>query len=573
MGSPSRARSRRRSAGQYYALANLQREIQATDPNGRRKYLRDFSESFRDYESVLTLAQVEAELCQADVLLIGDYHALPASQGFAAETLERAAKCGRPVVFGMETVFARDQHILDEWMRGEIDDDELRERIRFDLDWGYPWEPFRELLTTARRHTVGIYGLDCMPRDDLRKIGIRDRHAAQKIAEIAHRHPRAIVAVLFGESHLAPNHIPELLSVALPDAGVLTLLQNIDHLYWRAAGERREHVEAVRVERDVLCVFNATPLEKYESYRQCIERWREEHAAPDLAPTFHNLVDAMARFLNIDKYSATNGTRPRYLVDRLPEVYSRPSSATMRKLLARKGVAEAEMKEILARIDSGGSCYVPRMETIFVREFQMSGAAEETARFIHYACRPSKPGAGGLRRKAGSSTGTAARGSEAGPAGREELFYTRVIEHALGYFGSRLLYPARPAARQSDLCALYTQPQEAIEEHTLHSYREFMQMIDFLLMHKDWEANTRRYPIVPELIRLGLGFTGAKFAFATEQLGYMLGSELYDAYVAGRLSKRYIRSLFFRKLTGPAARSTYLQTVRQARLSRRRVPA
>ena len=237
----------------------------------------------------------------------------------------------------METVFARDQHILDEWVRGEIDDEELRERIRFDLDWGYPWEPFRELLVAAREHTVAIYGLDCMPRDDLRKIGIRDRHAAQKIAEIAHRHPKAIVAVLFGESHLAPNHIPELLRVALPDAGVLTLLQNIDHLYWRAAGERREHVEAVRVERDVLCVFNATPLEKYESYRQCIERWREEHAAPDLAPTFHNLVDALARFLNIDKYSATNGTRPRYLVDRLPEVYSRPSSATMRKLLARKG--------------------------------------------------------------------------------------------------------------------------------------------------------------------------------------------------------------------------------------------
>ena len=558
MGSPSRARSRRRSAGQYYALANLQREIQATDPNGRRKYLRDFSESFQHYQSVLTLAQVEAELCQADVLLIGDYHALPASQAFAAEILERAGKCGRPVVLGLETVFARDQHIVDEWMRGEIDDDELRERIRFDLDWGYPWAPFRELLVAARQHTVGVYGLDCMPRDDLRKIGTRDRHAAQKIAEIAHRHPNAIVAALFGESHLAPNHIPERLRVALPDAGVLTLLQNIDHLYWRAAGERHEHVEAVRVERDVLCVFNATPLEKYESYRQCIERWREEHAAPDLAPTFYNLVDALARFLNIDKYVAQNGTRPAYLVDRMPEVCSRPSSQTMRKLLARKGAAEGEMKDILARIDSGGCCYVPRMDTIFVREFQMSGAAEETARFLHYACRPLAP--------------SRARRVAAGASHRsEELFYTRVIEYALGYFGSRLLYPARPAARESDLCALYSQPQEAIEEHTIHSFREFMEMIDFLLLHKDWETNLRRYPTVPELIRRGIGFTGAKFAFTTEQLGYMLGSELYDAYVAGRLSKRYIRSLFFCKLPGPVARSTYFQVVQRARSPRRRV--
>ena len=557
MGSLSQARSRRRSAGQVYALASLQREIQATDPNGRRKYLRDFSEAFRDYESLLTLAQVEAELHQADVVLVGDYHALPVSQRFASRILERAAKGGRPVVLGVETVFARDQHILDEWVRGEIDDEELRERIRFDLDWGYPWEPFRDLLVTARQHAVGIYGLDCMPRDDLRKIRTRDRHAAQKIAEMARRHPKAIIVALFGESHLAPNHIPEVLRAALPDAGVLTVLQNIDHLYWRAAGERREHVEAVRVERDVLCVFNATPLEKYESYRQCIERWREEHAAPDLAPTFYNLVDALARFLHIDKYAAHNGTQPAYLVDRMPEVYSRPSQEAMCKLLARKGAVAGEMKEILARIASSGSCYVPRIGAIFVREFQMVGGAEEAARFVHHACRPATPAAD-----------TEAARSEY--AQREERFYSRVVENALGYFGSRLLYPARPAARESDLYALYAQPQEAIEEQTLYTYREYMEMIDFLVVHKDFEANARRYSTVPELIRLGVAFSGAKFAFASEKLGYILGSELYDSYLAGHLSKRYIRSLFFRKLTGPAARDTYFQIVGKAHHPRKR---
>ena len=325
MASPSAVRSRRRSAGQLHALASLQREIQATDPNGRRKYLRDFSQAFRDYQSLLTLPQVEAELAQADVVLIGDYHALPTSQRFAAQILTGLAKRGRPVVLGVETVFARDQHILDEWTRGEIDDEELRQRIRFDLDWGYEWEPFRELLVAAHQQAAGVYGLDCMPRDDLRKIGTRDRHAAQKIAEIVRHHPNAIVVALFGESHLAPNHIPEVLRVALPDAGVVTVLQNMDHLYWRAAGERREHVEAVRVESDVICVFNATPLEKYESYRQCIERWREARSEPDLAPTFYNLVDALARFLNIDKYATHNGTQPLYLVDRMPEVYSLPS--------------------------------------------------------------------------------------------------------------------------------------------------------------------------------------------------------------------------------------------------------
>jgi hypothetical protein len=317
----------------------------------------------------------------------------------------------------------------------------------------------------------------------------------------------------------------------------VTLLQNIDHLYWRAAGERREHVEAVRVERNVLCVFNATPLEKYESYRQCIERWRQEHATPDLAPTFYNLVDALARFLHIDKYAAHNGTQPVYLVDRMPE---------------------QDLKEILAHIEIGGSCYVPRMKAIFVREFHLVGGAEEAARFLHHACRP-----------AAASSDTAASCSEYQK--REELFYAQAVEHALGYFGSRVLYPARPAVRESDLYALYAQPQEIIEEQTLYSYREYMEMIDFLVLHKDFESNTRQYPSVPELVRQGVGFSGAKFAFSTQRLGYMLGNELYDAYVAGRLSKRYIRSLFFRKLTGSAARNTYFQIARKVRAPRRKL--
>ncbi len=130
-------------------------------------------------------------------------------------------------------------------------EDELRQRIRFELDWGYDWPPFYELLSAARDHGASIYGLDCMPREDLRKIGARDRHAADKIAELRRRHPDALILVLFGESHLAPQHLPALLQQQLPAEPLLTVLQNIDALYWRAAGEAGDPVEAVQVRKEV----------------------------------------------------------------------------------------------------------------------------------------------------------------------------------------------------------------------------------------------------------------------------------------------------------------------------------
>src|SRR5262252_3265517 len=330
MASTANLRSRR-SAAQLHALAEVEREIRMQDSHGRRKYLREFNKAFRTYESVLTGEEVQGALRGADVVLVGDYHALPASQRSAALLLEHRALAGdRPVVLGVETIFARDQHILDEWWRREIDESELRQRIRFDLDWGYDWAPFYDLLVSARDNAEAVYGLDCMPREDLRKIGARDRHAALKIAEIRQRHPNAAIFVLFGESHLAPGHLPHELRGQMPEAKILTVLQNIDALYWRAAGERVDKVEAVRVTDDVVCCFTATPLEKYESYRLFLDRWSRSDDAPDFAPTIYNLVDSLASFLEINRYSPYNGTQPKFLVDMLPEVCGGSSQVMLR---------------------------------------------------------------------------------------------------------------------------------------------------------------------------------------------------------------------------------------------------
>src|ERR1051326_5107761 len=219
----------RRNAAQLRALAGVERELRATDSSGRRKYLQEFSHAFRSYDSVVSAAQLSTTISASDILLIGDYHALAASQRFASELLEQRAQPGdRPVVLGVETIFAHQQHILQEWGPREIDENELRERIRFDTDWGYDWAPFYELLVTAREHAEAIYGLDCMPREDLRKIGARDRPAAAKIAEMRQRHPDAQLLVLFGESHLAPGHLPRMLQQKLDSEPVVTVLQNVD---------------------------------------------------------------------------------------------------------------------------------------------------------------------------------------------------------------------------------------------------------------------------------------------------------------------------------------------------------
>src|SRR5579859_3846133 len=358
MASTANLRSRR-SAAQLQALAGVEREIRLQDSHSRRKYLREFNQAFRSYQCVLDSEQLRSTLHSADVVLVGDYHALPAAQRYAASLIEQGALAGdRPVVLGVETIFARDQHILDEWWRREIDESELRQRIRFDLDWGYDWMPFYDLLVTARDHAEALYGLDCMPREDLRKIGARDRHAAAKIAEIREQHPNALIFVLFGESHLAPGHLPRALREHITGAKVLTVLQNIDALYWRAAGENADKVEAVSLSDDVMCVFNATPLEKYESYRLYLDQWSRCDDTPDFAPTIYNLIDSLVDFLEINRYSPHNGTQPKFLVDLLPEICAGESDSLSR-MLTRTSARQRE--RIRNGIEDRGSIYLPQL--------------------------------------------------------------------------------------------------------------------------------------------------------------------------------------------------------------------
>ncbi|MGO9862800.1 MAG: ChaN family lipoprotein [Terriglobales bacterium] len=572
----------RRSAAQLHAIASVEREIGAADPATGCKYLREFLEAYRSYEKVIAPQDVRREIANAGVVLVGDYHALPNSQRYLAALLRGPELRQRPVVLGVETIFSHDQHILDEWRRGEIEEGELRQRVRFEFDWGYEWAPFYEMLCAARDHGAFIYGLDCMPREDLRKIAARDRHAADKIAELRRRHSGALVLILFGESHLAPQHLPALLRQRLPAEPLLTVLQNVDSLYWRAAGETGDHVEAVLVRKEVrktagenvLCVFNATPLEKYEHYRLCLDRWGNNNndgnddGVPDLGPTLYNLIDGMVRFLGIDQYSPRNTTQPRLLVDLMPEVYSRSSDALLRRLLSRKGFTADQRRSLLRRVRQRGSVYLTPINAVYVRRFAMTSAAEDATRFLHQACRglPSLSSA----KASGKRTATDAA-PEAKSFDKDDAFYLEVFEHALAFFGSRILYPARPAFRDADLEELFDVTREDLEHQTALPFVDAVEALDFLTRHRahDFRDNHslgdnspahQRSHRASEPIAQAPDFTGPKYEYVAEQLGYLAGTDLYDAYIEGRLTTAALRKLFLTHIEAPGvARETYIQ--------------
>jgi uncharacterized iron-regulated protein len=538
-------RARRRTAAQQFALLQVKREIGATDPHGRLKYVRDYSEAFREYRRTLSATELKQQYANAQVLLVGDYHALAASQEFVALLITQLCLEAQPLVLALEMVFSRDQYVLDEWLRGEIGDDELRAGIHYDDEWGYEWEPLARLLRQARRYECPIYGIDLKPRGNMRRITARDRHAAGQIAQIRRAHPEARVLTLFGEAHLAPNHLPLWLRMQRPKDRILTVLQNVDELYWKTAGEPSESGNAVQVADDVVCVFNSTPLEKYESYRIYLAKWRTEPGRPDLAPTFYNLVDTFLRSMGLEQYSPAAGSHASALAEDYPEVHTGTGTRELERLMARKAIPATERRPLLDKLRHQGCVYSPKHNLLLVKRFQIDHAAEEAVRFVQSECR-----------------GTAcARGPWSGSS-HQDQFYFDVTDRAFITFGARVLLPHYPV-RAADLQA-HGSSKHAADRHCPFSEKERREMAEFFALHKEAEGRARLRAELPRVIAAGIASTGKKREFLVRNLGFMLGAEMHEAYLAGLLSKSYLRSLFFRQLHLPGvAKKTYFELARR----------
>ena len=104
-------------AFQKATVARLRREIGDVDRNSRRRYIREFYAEFGRYEAVSSWDDLVIACYRSDIVYIGDYHALPASQQFAARLLEAIAVRSRQVVLGLEMIYGRHQALLDRYMR------------------------------------------------------------------------------------------------------------------------------------------------------------------------------------------------------------------------------------------------------------------------------------------------------------------------------------------------------------------------------------------------------------------------------------------------------------------------
>jgi hypothetical protein len=267
----------------------------------------------------------------------------------------------------------------------------------------------------------------------------------------------------------------------------------------------------------------------------------------DLTPAFYNLISALARFLGRDRCRREQW---RQLTELRPEVVIRNSLEQFRRPLQR-AVAEPQVGQLMRQIERAGCAYCLASNSIYAQGFKLPGAALAAARFVHAVC------SGRL-----DSQSRIATTGFATPEGR---FYAACLTEAIAEFGARVLHSARGVTSGQELNSCFNRLRQEVEREYRFSYHDYPRLIDFVMLHQDFECNARLDRVVPELISEGRGYTGDKLRFVSGLLGQCLGTQLYRAYLEGRVNRRYLRSLYFRRLAGGESKLIYFQLARRTR--------
>lgn len=468
-----------------------------------RRYEARYRRATRGYQRLLSKGQVAAKVAAADVVYVGDYHTLHVAQeGFLA-LAKVAHKTGRRVVLALEFVEGRHQASLDAWLAGKLGDAELLQAI------GHPyrgpfdiWPNFQPLLAWARTSGVEVLAIDSRAQgpNGLHK---RDLYAAARVAKAAAAPDRPLVMVLVGQFHVAPGHLPACVDAALGAVARrrLVVYQNAEEIYWRLAREGAAgSAHAVLVRDQEICLVSASPVVCQQSFLDYVDSEADDSPLParGASRAFAELARQIAALVGVDVERALREVK----------VVTPADLDRFDQLIERGRFDRQELRRLERHVLSRESAYVPRARLVWLARSTLNHLAEEAAHFVRHA---------------------AVKDAMDAPRPISDAFWARCLEEALGFFGSRLLNPARTCPQLADFKDGFTLRTGAQRETAA-----------FVLALKVAQADG------PDACRKLLPLSDeAQFHAVSHALGYLLGEALHQAFERGRFEALELRSLFF----------------------------
>ena len=475
-------------------------------------YRKTFEKQFIKKWTVTSADVLFRQLSKVDIIFLADFHALQQSQKTHLRILKKV-KATRPLVLALECIEAKYQKYLDQFMKGQLSETDFLRLVRWQENWGFPWENYRPLFIWARQKKVIIYGVNTRAQKRA-QMSVRDHFASQKIQALQKKHPQSQIFVIFGDLHLAPEHLPK--KVLLPGTKHLLILQNSEKIYFEELrrGEKNA-AEIVRLNKNSFCVLNVPPWVKWQNYLMFLEKTYDQNLDESVDYTDH--VQSYAKVLSKElglKVSLSDLS-----------VYTAAESSFWENIQKTCTATEAEW--VARLIDEESVFYLPATHGGYLPRASVNHAVGLAMEYLLF--------------KSSSL--------EVNLLEMPDYLSHWIWVNGWSYFGSKIINPKRKTDTLTDIKARLTSPKGKLE-------REPLQVA---LSHKIYElaaASGRRMSGKKLKVR-----RKRSYIIAAELLGGLMGEKIFEAYRRNKLSAAKIRELLATPMTSGSFLPEYFKFV------------
>lgn len=446
----------------------------------------------------------------SEIVFLADFHALAQSQRGHLRILKLLRKKRKRILF-VEFIEQKYQKILEQYLRNKISEKVFLEKIKWQKNWTFPWQNYRPLLEWAKQEKVPVYAVNKYIRErSSQTLKKRDLFASKQISSVMKKNPKSQALVIFGELHLAEQHLPALISKGLHQLSrteMTLVFQNSEKLYFQVQKSGKEiQTEVLRLEENNFCVLNVEPWVKWQTYVHFLESsliYDEE--GEDADPT-----DLVAKYLKI------LGTllKMKVKVDHF-SIY-RAQDSGLKKRITQK-IAKELLKE-------GESFFLPESQLGVLSKAHENYYATMAMSILHWQ-------SANIRTFSFES----------------ERFQILIWSSAVEYFGSKLLNPKRKTLTFYDL-------KEAAESQ--NSNNSIQIAYEYKLLEQALLRQKKMKFIQPQKAKKQTDY----FA-AGRILGALIGEKIYTGYYKGMISLPTIQRMLRKNPEDPRFRQFYFEVL------------
>jgi len=365
--------------------------------------LKVYGEAYRDDVersfSISSTKILEDALERSDIVLGGDFHAFPQAQRSHLRILRRLAS-KRKIHLAMEIFQPSDQLFIDRFLGGQIDADELRQAVKWDELWGFPWKSYLPLLRLAKKTGMAISGINkVVPLASAQGLKDRDQFSAQEILKITSEERQLkgksvdgasadCIYILFGDLHIATPHLEKAL---LENGGssfeICKIFLNPEKAYFQLAEQNKESsTEVIAFSDRDFAIIGSPPWVKWQSYLMFLEEnfdydleddWDEDFDDDDWDEDDIDDTDHVLKFVRLIASALGVEINENHL-----EVYSSQDYRALEK--AHNYLASQENGSVAEfLISSDRSFYLPEQNFFYLSKRTANHVATLAAQYIH----------------------------------------------------------------------------------------------------------------------------------------------------------------------------------------------